>query len=46
LFGNLTYWTGGIASGFNHVEPTEEKPNFYMIKGTEKNMSLTLIKRR
>mmetsp|Transcript_81753 Transcript_81753/g.122808 ORF Transcript_81753/g.122808 Transcript_81753/m.122808 type:complete len:376 (-) Transcript_81753:180-1307(-) len=43
LFGNLTYWTGGIASGFNHVEPTEEKPNFYMIKGTEKNMSLTQV---
>jgi gelsolin len=41
LFGNLTYWTGGIASGFNHVEPTEEVPNLYMVRGTEKNMTLT-----
>lgn len=43
LFGNLTYWKGGVASGFNHVEPTVEKPNMYKIKGTEKNMSLKQV---
>lgn len=43
IFGNLTYWQGGVDSGFNHVEPTVEKPNMYKIKGTEKNMSLTQV---
>lgn len=43
LFGNLQYWSGGAESGFDHVEPTEEKPNMYMIKGTDKNMSLTQV---
>ena len=43
IFGNLTYWQGGVESGFNHVEPTEEKPNMFMVKGTEKNMSLTQV---
>lgn len=44
MFGSkLTYWQGGIESGFNHVEATVEKPNMYRIKGTEKNMSLTQV---
>lgn len=40
-FDKLTYLQGGVASGFNHVEPTEETPFLYRIKGTTKNMSLT-----
>jgi gelsolin len=43
IFGDLTYWQGGAESGFNHVEPTVEKPNLFQIKGTEKNMSLTQV---
>lgn len=43
MFETLTYWQGGVESGFNHVEPTEEKPNMFRIKGTEKNMSLTQV---
>lgn len=43
MFDNLTYWQGGVESGFNHVEPTEEKPNLFRIKGKEKNMSLTQV---
>jgi len=43
LFGNLTYWQGGIESGFNHVEPTVEKPNLFKVKGTEKGMSLSQV---
>lgn len=43
LFRNLTYWQGGIESGFNHVEPTEEKPNMFKIKGTEKSMALSQV---
>lgn len=43
LFSNLTYWQGGIESGFNHVEPTVEIPNMFKVKGTEKNMSLTQV---
>jgi gelsolin len=43
LFGKLTYWQGGVESGFNHVEPTEEKPAMYRIKGNESNMSLTQV---
>jgi gelsolin len=39
----LTYWEGGVDTGFNHVEPTEEKPNLYKVKGTEKAMSLTQV---
>lgn len=40
----LTYWEGGVDTGFNHVEPTEENPNLYKVKGTEAGMSLTQIK--
>jgi gelsolin len=43
MFDDLTYWQGGVESGFNHVEPTEETPNMFRIKGTEKNMSLTQV---
>lgn len=43
IFGDVTYWQGGVESGFNHVEPTEETPNMFRIKGTEKNMSLTQV---
>eukprot|EP00934_Nitzschia_sp_Nitz4_P002348 Nitzschia sp. Nitz4//scaffold106_size73319//8098//9635//NITZ4_005727-RA/size73319-augustus-gene-0.9-mRNA-1//-1//CDS//3329532493//2348//frame0 len=43
IFGDLTYWQGGVESGFNHVEPTEEKPNLFRVKGTAKNMSLTQV---
>lgn len=42
-FGNVTYLQGGVASGFNIVEPTVEEPHLYRIKGTEKNMSLTQV---
>jgi gelsolin len=37
----LTYWQGGVASGFRHVEPTEEKPILFRIKGSSiQTMSL------
>lgn len=42
--GPLTYLEGGVASGFNHVEPTKEEPHLYKVKGTEKAMSLTQVK--
>eukprot|EP00529_Nitzschia_sp_RCC80_P023695 CAMPEP_0113483858 /NCGR_PEP_ID=MMETSP0014_2-20120614/23655_1 /TAXON_ID=2857 /ORGANISM="Nitzschia sp." /LENGTH=461 /DNA_ID=CAMNT_0000377427 /DNA_START=83 /DNA_END=1468 /DNA_ORIENTATION=- /assembly_acc=CAM_ASM_000159 len=29
----LEYLDGGVASGFNHVEPTEDKPLFFRVKG-------------
>lgn len=38
---DLVYWEGGVDSGFNHVEPTEEKPHLFRIKGNEKGLSLT-----
>jgi len=39
--GPLHYLEGGVASGFNHVEPSVETPHLYQIKGTEKGMRLT-----
>jgi len=42
-FGNVMYLTGGVESGFTHVEPTVEEPHLYKIKGTEKSMSLTQV---
>jgi gelsolin len=40
----LTYWQGGVASGFRHVEPTEEKPILFRIKGSSSStMSLTQL---
>jgi len=43
IFGKLTYWQGGVESGFHHVEPTEETPNMFRIKGSHDNMSLTQV---
>ena len=43
MFGTLTYWKGGIESGFKHVEPTEVQPHMFRIKGTQKHMSLTQV---
>lgn len=43
IFGTLTYWQGGVESGFHHVEPTEEVPNLFRIKGTTAHMSLTQV---
>jgi Gelsolin repeat len=42
--GPLTYLEGGVESGFMHVEPTEEKPHMFKVKGTENAMSLTQAK--
>ncbi|KAL3928063.1 MAG: hypothetical protein SGBAC_012811 [Bacillariaceae sp.] len=40
--GEVTYWEGGIESGFRHVEPTHEEPHLFCIKGSEKTNSLRL----
>ena len=37
------YLTGGVESGFTHVEATVEEPHLYRVKGTEKAMSLTQV---
>ena len=42
-FGNIMLLTGGVESGFTHVEPTVEEPHLYRIKGTETSMSLTQV---
>mmetsp|Transcript_17319 Transcript_17319/g.26474 ORF Transcript_17319/g.26474 Transcript_17319/m.26474 type:complete len:377 (+) Transcript_17319:50-1180(+) len=42
-FGLLMYLAGGVASGFRHVEPTVETPHLYLVKGTQKAMSLTQV---
>lgn len=34
LFETLEYLDGGVESGFNHVEPTPDKPLFFKIKGS------------
>lgn len=39
--GPLVYWKGGIASGFNHVEPTEDNPNLFQIYKGKKKIHLT-----
>ncbi|CAJ1921284.1 unnamed protein product [Cylindrotheca closterium] len=41
-FGHITYWEGGIESGFRHVEPTKDEPHLFRIKGSEKSHSLRL----
>ena len=33
-FQTLEYLNGGVASGFNKVEPTVDKPLFFCVKGT------------
>jgi gelsolin len=40
---DLTYVEGGTETGFNIVEPTEDKPHLYRVKGTQKGMSLTQV---
>jgi gelsolin len=40
---NLKYLSGGADSGFTHVEPTVDEPHLYMVKGTDKSMSLTQV---
>lgn len=40
-FDELIYLEGGVASGFNHVEPSEETPFLYRVKGRAKNLTLT-----
>jgi gelsolin len=39
----ITYWQGGVESGFRHVEATPDEPHLYRVKGTEKGMSLTQV---
>ena len=38
----VTYWEGGIESGFRHVEPTKEEPHLFHIKGSAKSNTLRL----
>jgi gelsolin len=40
---DLTYMEGGTETGFNIVEPTEDSPHLYRVKGTQKGMSLTQV---
>ena len=40
--GGIEYLNGGIESGFNHVEPTEDEPFLFRVKG-KKNISLTQV---
>jgi hypothetical protein len=40
---DLTYMEGGTETGFNIVEPTEDTPHLYRVKGTQKGMSLTQV---
>lgn len=39
----LTYLEGGVDTGFNHVEPSQDTPHLYKIKGTEKGMLLKQV---
>ena len=40
-FDSLQYLEGGVATGFNHVEPTVEKPILYRVKSSGKKMTLS-----
>ena len=40
-FKSLHYLDGGVESGFNHVEPTVEKPILYRVKSSGKSMVLS-----
>jgi gelsolin len=43
-FHTLEYLQGGVASGFNKVEPTVDKPLFFRVKGTNaKSLKMTQI---
>jgi gelsolin len=41
LFEALQYLEGGVETGFNHVEPTVEKPILFRVKSSGKQMLLT-----
>jgi hypothetical protein len=43
FLGAVQYLDGGIESGFNHVEPDEEHPALFQVKGTKKRMTLTQV---
>lgn len=40
-FDSLTYHDGGVESGFNHVEPTVEKPMLFRVKSSGKQILMT-----
>jgi len=40
-FESLQYLDGGVESGFNHVEPTVEKPLLFRVKSTGKQILMT-----
>ena len=42
-FDKVKYLSGGVATGFRHVEATKEVPHLYKIKGTEKGMSMAQV---
>lgn len=43
-FGNqLMYLEGGTETGFTHVEPTQDNPHLYMVKGRNNAMSLKQV---
>lgn len=39
----VVYLSGGVATGFTHVEPTRAEPHLYRLKGTHKAMTLTQL---
>ena len=39
----VTYLSGGVDSGFCHVDPSEAKPHLYHIKGIRTNLSLVQL---
>jgi gelsolin len=41
--GALKYLTGGVESGFKHVEATPDAPHLYKVKGTDRGMSLSQV---
>jgi gelsolin len=42
-FDAIEYLDGGIESGFRHVEPDEEHPVLFRVKGTKKKRTLTQV---
>ncbi|CAJ1932161.1 unnamed protein product [Cylindrotheca closterium] len=40
-FDSLRYHDGGVESGFNHVEPTVEKPVLFRVKASGKQIAMT-----
>lgn len=45
-FPTLKYLDGGAASGFRHVEATEEEPHLYRVKGTRASLELSQLRVR